>query len=197
MRYDAEHKARTRQQILAEASAAIRANGPAGVSVADIMAPLGLTHGGFYAHFDSKDDLIAQSIGYMFEQMGTRFDRVTEGLAPREALAAYVGYYLSAAHRDAPGRGCALAALASDLPRLPEAARQAFGEGLNRLTARLAGLLVRLGQTDAELKARSAISELIGALAMARAVADPALSESLLRVSRESLLARLAGPPTP
>jgi len=126
MRYDAEHKERTHQRILAEAASAIRAEGPDRVGVAEVMAELGLTHGGFYAHFASKDELVSCAITYMFDRMIARFEPMTEGLPPAQALSVYIDSYLSVAHRDAPGRGCALAALAAlsgDLPRLPADAR--------------------------------------------------------------------------
>lgn len=191
MRYDAEHKERTRQRILAEAASAIRTKGPDRVGVAEIMAELGLTHGGFYAHFGSKDELVAAAIALMFDQAIARFERKTAGLTPAEGLRAYVDWYLSAAHRDAPGRGCALAALSGDLPRLPAAARARFTEGAARLPVEIARLLRGLGHADAEALAVSTISELIGALALARAISDPARSEEILRVSREAIRARL------
>lgn len=191
MRYDPEHKERTHQRILAEAANAIRAKGPDRVGVAEVMATLGLTHGGFYAHFASKDDLIAQAIGYMFEQSLRRFTRTTEGVEPSVALAAYVDWYLSPAHRDATGRGCALAALSGDLPRLPEAARARFTEGAAKLPAALAGLLRELGAPEPDALASSALSELVGALALSRAITDPVRSDEILAHSRAQVKARL------
>jgi len=191
MRYDLEHKERTRQRILAEAASAIRIKGPDRVGVAEVMAKLDLTHGGFYAHFRSKDDLIAQSITYMFDQTYAWFLQQTEGLEPRAALAAFVGAYLSRSHRDAPSRGCALAALSSDLPRLPEAARARFTEGAARLPAGIAKLLKKLGAKNADALAASAIAEMVGALALARAIQDTEQSDRILRTSREMVKARL------
>src|SRR5271170_3204693 len=168
MRYDADQKQRTHNQILAEAATAIRAKGPDRMVVAEVMSKLGLTHGGFYAHFASKDDLIAQAITSMFDQGSARFLRLTAGLEPRQALQAYVDWYLSAAHRDTPGGGCPLAAVSGDLPRLPEAARLRYSEGVERLAARVAQLLKTLGAKNAESLALSAISEMAGAMTLAR-----------------------------
>src|SRR5262245_32338766 len=116
MRYDAEHKQKTRERVLKVAARAIRAQGPHKVGVAAVMAKAGLTHGGFYAHFDSKDALVAAAIGQMFEEGSLRFVSETEGRTPRAALAAYIDFYLSDAHRDARRSGCPLPFLSADLP---------------------------------------------------------------------------------
>jgi TetR/AcrR family transcriptional regulator, transcriptional repressor for nem operon len=191
MRYDPEHKERTRQRILAEAASAIRAKGPDRVGVAEVMAKLDLTHGGFYAHFASKDDLIAQAITYMLDERFAWFLRKTEGLEPKEALREFIDGYLSIAHRDSPSRGCALATLGGDLPRLPEAARTRFSEGAQRMVGAIAKLLTKLGAKNAESVASSAIAEMVGALALSRAVNDSQQSERILRTSRQGLMARL------
>jgi TetR/AcrR family transcriptional repressor of nem operon len=192
MRYDAEHKERTRQRILAEAAGAIRSRGPDRVGVAGIMAKVDLTHGGFYAHFKSKDDLIAQAITSMFDQTYAWFLQKTEGLEPREALAAFISAYLSRSHRDARSRGCALAALAGDLPRLPEAARARFTEGAARLPAGIARLLKKMGTKNADALASSAVAEMVGALALSRAIVDADQSDAILATSRDMIKARLA-----
>ena len=88
MRYDTDHKARTRERILTEAAKAIRASGPQVVSVGGLMKKAGLTHGGFYAHFGSKDELVAEAIGQMFGGPYSNFAALTEGKPPAEALAA-------------------------------------------------------------------------------------------------------------
>jgi TetR/AcrR family transcriptional repressor of nem operon len=192
MRYEAEHKERTRQQILAEAASAIKAKGPDRVGVAEVMARVGLTQGGFYAHFKSKDDLIAHAISFMFDQNYVRmFQRQTEGREPADALRAFVNAYLSTTHRDAPDRGCALAALSGDLARLPEAARVRFSAGAERLVDNIAKLLKKLGTRQPDVLAHSVVAEMVGALALSRAVSDKALSESMLSASREAVKARL------
>jgi TetR/AcrR family transcriptional regulator, transcriptional repressor for nem operon len=192
MRYDADQKERTHRQILAEAANAIRIKGPDRVGVAEVMSKLGLTHGGFYAHFTSKDDLIAQAITSMFDQGFSNFLRKTEGLEPRTAVEAYVDWYLSKAHRDAPSRGCPLASVSGDLPRLPEAARIRYTEGVERLAAGFAKLLKKLGIKNAESLAFSALAEMAGTLALTRAIMDPERSDQILRSSCEMIKARLA-----
>jgi TetR/AcrR family transcriptional regulator, transcriptional repressor for nem operon len=191
MRYDADQKSRTHKQILAEAASTIRAKGPDRMVVAEVMNKLGLTHGGFYAHFESKDDLVAQAITSMFDQGSAQFQRLTEGLDTKQALQAYVDWYLSAAHRDAPGGGCPLAAVSGDLPRLPEEARLRYSEGVERLAGRVAKLLKTLGNKNADALALSAVSEMVGAMSLARAVGDSARSNQILRNSREIVKARL------
>ncbi|HWU53659.1 MAG TPA: TetR/AcrR family transcriptional regulator, partial [Tahibacter sp.] len=101
MRYDAEHKLRTRDKVVKAAAKAIRAKGPDGIGIADVMADVGLTHGGFYAHFASKDDLVAAAVGQMFEEARARLAAETQQRAPADGLRAYVDFYLSPAHRDA------------------------------------------------------------------------------------------------
>jgi TetR/AcrR family transcriptional repressor of nem operon len=191
MRYDADQKERTHRQILAEAANAIRTKGPDRVGVAEVMSKLGLTHGGFYAHFTSKDDLIAQAITSMFDQGFANFLRRTEGLEPQKALQAYVDWYLSKAHRDAPSRGCPLACVSGDLPRLPEAARVRYTEGVERLVAGLTKLLKKLGCENTEVLAFSALAEMAGALALARAISDPQRSDWVLQSSCEMVKSRI------
>ena len=191
MRYDSDHKARTRERILDEAASAIRAAGPQGVSVGGLMKKAGLTHGGFYAHFGSKDDLVAEAIGHMFGGPYANFAALTEGKPPAEALAAYVDFYLSPRHRDARDRGCPLPALSGDLARMPASARARFGEGAERLRASIAGLLDAMGRDDPDTLAASAIAEMVGAIALARATDDPARSDEILAATRSAVRKRL------
>jgi len=187
MRYDSEHKERTRARVLKEAAKAIRAEGPHRVGVAGMMAKAGLTHGGFYAHFASKDDLVVAAMAQMFAEASAKFDRLTAGKPPAAALRAYVDFYLSRQHRDARDAGCPLPSLSADLPRLGVAARQQFAAGVAGLTARLAGLFSALGRPDAEMLASSALAEMVGALSLARGVADPKQSDAILKASRDAL----------
>jgi TetR/AcrR family transcriptional repressor of nem operon len=191
MRYDSEHKERTRKRVLAEAAAAIREQGPDKVGVAGLMAKAGLTHGGFYAHFKSKDDLIAQAIGQMFEDSYGNFLHWTKDQTPAEGLARFIDNYVSARHRDAPDRGCPIPSLSGDLARMPPEARERFTQGVTTLTDAIAGLLGQTGKPDAEDLAASTIAEMIGALALSRAVGDPATSDRILERSRRVLKQRL------
>ena len=190
MRYDADHKQETRRKVLKAAARAIRADGPFKVGVAGVMAQAGLTHGGFYAHFASKDELVAAGIGQMFDDGRGRLQRETGNRAPVDALAAYIDFYLSAEHRDARNSGCPLPFLAADAPRLSGPARDRFAQGVADLTARLAGRLAAVGRTDPETDARSLLSEMVGALSLARADPDPSRSDAILATSRAALKAR-------
>jgi TetR/AcrR family transcriptional repressor of nem operon len=190
MRYDTEHKQKTRELVLQAAARAIRSDGPDRVGVAGVMAEAGLTHGGFYAHFKSKDELVAAAIGQMFEQARARLEHETADRDPAERLAAYVDFYLSKKHRDARGFGCPMAALASDVPRLSGPAREQFALGVQHSTAGLAGQLALLGHAEPEAGARSMIAELIGALSLARIEQDAKRSDAILAASRAQLKQR-------
>ena len=190
MRYDAEHKERTREKVLRAAAKAIRAEGPHRIGVAQVMAKAGLTHGGFYAHFASKDELVAASIGQMFKDSAGRFAAETEGVSPAEGLAHYVDFYLSPTHRDSRGSGCPLPYLSADAPRLTPAGREAFAAGVDRLRGRLAAKLELLGVADAPAEASSMLSELVGALSLARAEPDPTKSDAILADSRLAIKTR-------
>ena len=192
MRYDSEHKQRTHERVVKAAAKAIRAKGPDRVGVADVMADVGLTHGGFYAHFSSKDDLIAAAIGQMFEEARARLELETGDRTPRAALAAYVDFYLSPGHRDARRKGCPIAALSSDMPRLNVKVRTQFAAGRERLTRALAVLVDRVGgSADAEADAASMYAELLGALSLARMEPDAEKSNTILARSREAIKRRL------
>ena len=191
MRYDSEHKERTRARVLKEAAKAIRAEGPHRVGVAGMIAKAGLTHGGFYAHFASKDDLVVAAMSQMFEEASAKFDRLTAGKPPAAALRAYIDFYLSRQHRDARDTGCPLPSLSADLPRLGVAARQQFAAGVAGLTARVEGLLSTLGRPNPEMLASSLLAEMVGALSLARGVGDPKQSDAILKASRVTLKLRL------
>ncbi|MEI9851893.1 MAG: TetR/AcrR family transcriptional regulator [Sphingomonas sp.] len=190
MRYTGEHKEETRRQVLREAAREIRAKGPGGVGVAGIMARVGLTHGGFYAHFKSKDALVAAAIDTMFDDARARFNRMIGDADPRAGLRAYVDFYLSAAHRDARERGCPLPSLSGDLARLGPDARERFGKGVAAMKARIAAKFAELGAPDPALAAASMVAEMVGAVALARAVADPAQSDAILAEARASVIGR-------
>ena len=191
MRYEPRHKEETRQRVLRSAARALRAQGPHQVAVAKVMADAGLTHGGFYAHFESKDDLIAATIDQLFAEGGVRMRRRTEGKAPSEALAAYIDFYLSPAHRDARTSGCPMPFLAADLPRLPREARRRFASGVAQLQRWFAERLSLMGHDAAEAEAASTLAELVGAISLARAEPDRKASDLMLTRSRWSLKRRL------
>src|SRR5437868_4001041 len=117
MRYSDDHKAETRKKVVRAAATAVRAKGPEGVGVAEVMAEAGLTHGGFYAHFPSKEALVVAAIEEAFGQSARRFARMLEGKDGPQSLEAFVDAYVSLEHRANAQGGCPIAALSSDLPR--------------------------------------------------------------------------------
>jgi TetR/AcrR family transcriptional repressor of nem operon len=184
MRYSDTHKQETRKRVVQAAAGAVRAKGPDGVGVAEIMAEAGLTHGGFYAHFPNKEALVAAAVEEAFGQSRRRFGRITEGMAPAEALETFVDAYVSGEHRANPQRGCPIATLSSDMPRQGEPVRAAFDAGVNGLIARLAGWLPEGSPAEREGLATSLLAEMAGAVALARSVSDPTLSDRLLEECR-------------
>src|SRR5262245_15584636 len=191
MRYDQNHKERTRARVLAEAAAAIRSKGIERVGVAEVMAGAGLTHGGFYAHFGSKDDLVAHAVAYMFDAAYAWLLRHTEGREPAHALSNYIDAYLAPSLRDDRAHGCPIAGLAADLPNMPKAASARFADGTERLVAALAKLVKKLGAKNPEALAWSALAEMAGALTLSRTVSDPKTSNAILRNSRAMVKSRL------
>jgi TetR/AcrR family transcriptional repressor of nem operon len=190
MRYAPEQKAETRAKLVREAASRMRSHGPDGVGVADIMRGIGLTHGGFYAHFESKDDLIAQAVAQMFSESAGRYARILDGTPEAERLSVFVGRYVSAAHRDTPQRGCPLTTIAADITRQSAAARAAFDDGVAAITGRIDTMLAGEAGPARMARAASILSEMAGAVALSRAVADRAASDRILAATAASVLMR-------
>ena len=191
MRYDTEHKQKTREKVLDAAAEAIRAEGPHKLGVAGVMAKAGLTHGGFYAHFQSKDDLVAQTLEHMFGRSRfKKIDRDETLVTPVQKLTAFIDYYLSPAHRDSP-IGCAMPAVAADAPRLTPEVRAVFSAGMARMTDRIGELLGEMGHAQPQDLAMSAVAEMVGGLMLARAEPDTARSDLMLERSTRLLKQRL------
>ncbi len=175
MRVSQAEKDRSHRRIVEVAARLIRERGLEGASVAEVMTEAGLTHGGFYRHFESKDALIAEALSAAFAQSLAR-------LNPGEA-ADFHALYLSRAHLDHPGLGCPVAALASDIGRASSALKAAFGVGVNRMVSTLAERMKRRAPSSrAAANRKQAMREmamLVGAIVVARAV-DPATARELL-----------------
>lgn len=191
MRYSDTHKEETRKKVVKAAAMAVRAKGPDGVGVAEIMAEAGLTHGGFYAHFKSKEALVAAAVEEAFGQSRRRFSRLTEDMNPTEALDAFIDAYVSAEHRANPQRGCPISTLANDLPRQGPMVRAAFDAGVEGLIGRIEGWLPEPDPVARRSLASSMMAEMAGAVALARAVSDDALAGQLLEASRNRIKARM------
>ncbi|HEY3773731.1 MAG TPA: TetR/AcrR family transcriptional regulator [Solirubrobacteraceae bacterium] len=188
MRHSEDEKRRSHERIVEAAARRIREAGTDGPGVAEIMSAAGMTHGGFYKHFGSRDELIAEAAEVACADGSGRLnDAIADAANPLSAL---ITTYLSADHRDDPGTGCAVAALGSDAARPGNAARPAYTEQIRRYIDRLQSLLAEDGATgEARERAIATVSTLVGALTISRAVEDPELADEVLAGARDVLLA--------
>ena len=184
MRYSKDHKSRTRQRIVETAARAFRSHGVDGVGVADLMAEAGLTHGGFYAHFASKDALVAEACRHALDATVETLAFRAEGAPSGDGLRTLVRTYLSRSHRDDAARGCIMPCLAGDIARGAPATRHAVTEPLRRLVAVIAAHLPEAPPATRERRALAVAASLVGALALARAVDDAAVSDAILEATR-------------
>ena len=186
MRYEKGHKETTRRRIVETAAARFRKDGIDSVGLADLMAEVGLTHGGFYSHFTSKEDLVRAAMEEASCHSVTNFTRrIEEG-----GLEAWIRAYLRTGHRDHPEKGCAAAALASELARHPKETRKVFTENLAKVATAVESHLP--ASLSPELKRKTAtgiFATLIGAMQMARVADDAALSDEILEAGIASALA--------
>ena len=174
-------KAASHERIVTAAAARIRRDGIDGVGVSELMHDAGLTHGGFYRHFNSRDELVAEAVDAALADGSRR----THALASTGGLAAVIDAYLSEAHRDTPETGCAVAALPADVSRAEPPTRHAYGRQVRRYIELFADLVPGADPEAARDDALLRLSTLVGALSMARAVNDPDLSgEILARTAR-------------
>ena len=188
MRVSREKAAEHRDRIIDAAGALFRAKGFGGIGVADIMKAADLTHGGFYGHFASKDDLIAQASRRILARAALNWTKLVEA-APDDPYAALLEHYLSPKHRDDPGQGCAFAALGNDAARSGKTVRKAFAEGLAPLIDILARSIPGKSKAARRRKAVAAMATLVGALTLARAVEGTPLSDEMLEAAHRELAA--------
>jgi AcrR family transcriptional regulator len=186
MRYDDEHKPRTRQRIVEQAAMLFRREGYGGVGIDRIMAAAGLTRGGFYAHFPSKSALFA-------EVLRQRPDFARRLQAAPDA-AEVIGGYLDPANREKITRGCSLATLTNEVPRRDRAARRAYAEHVAKVVAALEDH-VSEGVPDERARALEALALCVGGISLARGLGDGALARELLAVCRERAIDALSGAP--
>ena len=191
MRVSRQKAAENRERIIEAAGALLRANGFSGIGVADIMKAADLTHGGFYGHFNSKDDLVAQACRKVTAQAADNWQR-TAAKSSGDAYAALLTRYLQPRHRDEPGQGCVFASLGADAARSGRGVQDAFADGLEPLIDLLAKSAP--GATKAERRRRgvAAMAGLVGALLLARAVGTKGnkdFSDEILEATRRELLA--------
>lgn len=179
-------KAASHDRIVDIAAARMRRNGIKGVGVAELMQEAGLTHGGFYRHFESRDDLVAAAVERALAQGSERtVDTAAQG--GRGAFEAIVDDYLSRAHRDLPEAGCAVAALAEDISRANDRPRAVYGRQVEQYLELFAGLTPSSDPAGDRRRACLVLSALVGAIAMARAVGDVGLSDDILAETAAAL----------
>ena len=192
MPYSAEHKADTRGRIVGAAADLLRSQGIPGTGVAKVMKHAGLTHGGFYAHFKSKDDLVAAAFEEAVIDAGKKLTEGLQEIEGQERLAHYIGRYLSRIHRDNPELGCPLASLGAELSRGGPGAKEGFEKGLRRLILGLDKVLppevtATLNENMAEDENVLAVmAMMVGGLMLSRAVADEDYSDHILRTTRRA-----------
>src|SRR5512143_2854633 len=198
MRYDEHHMKRaitrskeaTHDRIVDAAARAIRRSGYNGTGVADIMKDAGLTHGGFYAHFPSREAMLAEAADRAGSESVAMMERIAATSPPSQALQAMMRAYLSKAHVEGIETGCAIAALGSEMPRQAPEVRHAATRRIKEMIDLVARQSPDWGQPGAHERALVTAATMIGALVLARAVDDPRLSDAL----REAALKHL--PPT-
>jgi TetR/AcrR family transcriptional regulator, transcriptional repressor for nem operon len=198
MRHSKQDKAASHERIVAIAAARIRESGTEQPGVAEIMRAAGLTHGGFYKHFGSRDELIAEAVERALTDSQSRMPWITAGA--EDPLAAFADAYLSATHRDDPATGCGVVALGTDMARVGGPAQDAYRGQVERYLAYLERLLAGDDDDDARRRAIVTLSAMVGAVMISRALGPTPRSDEILRDVREAVRERRLLPtrrPTP
>src|SRR5215831_11023802 len=188
MRKSKQEAAVTRQRIIKAAAAELRKNGIAQTGLSDLMAAAGLTHGGFYRHFDSKDQLVAEACTAAAKALVEQLAASASKQSPQRGLKTIVENYLSAAHRDEPADGCPVAALGSEIARGDERTRAAATQALLKFVEIIASQFDKTRPDTARRRAWIAAATMIGAVTISRIVTDSELSAGILREAEKQLL---------
>jgi AcrR family transcriptional regulator len=191
-RYNKEHKEATRRRIIETSGRRFKQDGIDGAGIATLMADAGLTNGAFYAHFDSKDDLVATVLGDELARQATSFGELPPG---RAGLEAFVRRYLSRDHRDHRDVGCPSAALLDEIGRSPKETKQAYTKGAKAILDEICARLAPEDPSSARGTALTLFAMLVGAMQLARALSDRKLSDAALEEGVRSALAMLAADP--
>jgi TetR/AcrR family transcriptional repressor of nem operon len=188
MRYSPEHKVKIRQKIVKDASRRVRAEGLTGAAVAAVMRDTGLTHGGFYKHFENKDELLLESLREAFREITGNLSHTGEQSQPGIAWKAIVKSYLSLEYCDHTERGCPLTALAPELARVDKKMRGQILTELVNYKDRMVPFMPGRRTADKERAFFSIFSTMIGAIEIARMLPEPAMREKVLASARDFLL---------
>jgi TetR/AcrR family transcriptional repressor of nem operon len=194
MRYSKEHKLETHARIVKKASVRLREKGAHGIGVADLMKEAGLTHGGFYAHFDSREALVIEAFAYAMDRGTERWRKLAEQTPPDQRLASIVDSYLTPLHRDDPGRGCAIPTLGAEIARESPKTRKAFAAKLEQMIDMLAAQIPDVPRKAARKQATAAIATMMGTLVMARVAGSGDFSDEILGAGRDAVLDRATPP---
>src|SRR4051794_37469721 len=190
MRYSKEHKQETHAKIVKKAAVLLREKGAHGIGVADLMKEAGLTHGGFYAHFDSREALVIEAFAYAMDRSTDRWRKLAEQTPPDRRLATIVDSYLTPVHRDDPGHGCAVPALGAEIARESPKTRKAFAAKLEQMIDMLAGQIPDVPRKVARKRAMAALATMMGTLVLARVAGNSEFSDEILGAGRDAVLDR-------
>lgn len=194
MRYVEDHRRQTHDRIVENASYGLRQKGAEGLSVVDLMKLAGLTHGGFYNHFESRAALVREAIAFAMDQTTGRWKKLANGKADGERFEALVADYLSPRHRDNPKHGCALPTLAVDVARSSPSEQQALASKLEKMIDALVELLPGEPPRQARQVATGAIATMVGSIVLSRAVGAGKLSDRILDAGRKTAGGRTRKP---
>lgn len=194
MRYSKEHKQETHERIVKKASVRLREKGAHGVGVADLMKEAGLTHGGFYAHFDSREALVIEAFGYAMDRALDHWRNMTADIPPEKRLSTIIDTYVSATHRDDPGRGCAVPSLGAEIARESAKTRKAFAAKLDQMIELMADQIPDVPRKAARRQAIGTMATMMGALLMSRVAGSGELSDEILASGREAASGNAAKP---
>ena len=194
MRYRPGHKLEIHRRIVKDASRRVRAKGLNGAAVSAVMQDAGLTHGGFYKHFGSKDKLLVESLSEAFREITDRLVHAAEQAPPGAAWKAIVKTYLSPEHCEHPEHGCPVAALAPELTRADKGMKRQIVAELANYKSRMLPFMPGRRTADKERAFFAIFSTMIGAVEMARILPDRSMREKVLASTRDLLL-RSFGPP--
>ncbi len=188
MRYPPEHKAEVHQKIVKDASRRIRSEGVTGAAVSAVMQDAGLTHGGFYKHFESKDELLMESLSEAFQDIADRLVHAAEQSPPETAWKAIVKTYLSLEYCDHVEYGCPLPALAPELARTDQAMKPRIFEELKKYRSRMLPFMPGPRTADKESAFFAIFSTMVGAVEIARMLPEPMMRQKVLASARDLLL---------
>lgn len=187
-RYSTDHKEKTHALIVDAAAERIRSGGFDALGVASIMAEAGLTHGGFYAHFPSRDALLAAAVIRLFDKACETVGRFEEKYGAEAGLEKYIDFYLSPRHRDDIEHGCPIPSLAGDAQRAAPQVKAAFEQGLDKLAERLGQMIpATKGNPGGKKAALALYGEMVGILSLSRTIGDAKQSGELLAAKRKAI----------